>query len=432
VFARAARALAVVTVSVASAFAANASSAPQQGTAVPWVGVQFHGTWSSYDDASRAVVLDRLRDAGVTWVRIDLGWASLQETSRGAHSQWYVDLADRAVDEARARGLKVLATLWATPSWANGGAGTGTPPSNPADYAAAAQWAAAHFRGRVSAWEVWNEPNLTEFWTGNVADYARLLKAAYPAIKAGDSSAQVVLGGPSTNDTPWLAQLYAAGAKGSFDVMATHPYQGMADAPPETPSDGNRWWLSNVTTVHDLMVANGDGAKSIWFTEFGWSSHDNPSGVQNWNRGVTPQQQADFLVRALTYVAQNFPYVTNVFWYEERNSASGNVQLDNYGLLNRDLSPKPAYDALKAFLRTNTASASAAPAAPAPAPAAPAPAPASPAPAASSDGSSGSPVRAAPVAPRPAVTPTKKQSAKKHEAQAGGSPSRSAKPKPRR
>jgi hypothetical protein len=175
------------------------------------------------------------------------------------------------------------------------------------------------------------------------------------------------------------------------------------------------------------MVANGDGAKPIWFTEFGWSSHANPSGVQNWNRGVTQQQQADFLVRTLTYVAQNFPYVTNVFWYEERNSASGNVQLDNYGLLNRDLSPKPAYDALKAFLMTNTASASAAPAAPAAAPAAPAPAPASPAPAAPSSGSSGSPIRAAPAAPKPAVTPTKKQSAKKKQAQAGGSPSRRAK-----
>jgi hypothetical protein len=337
-------------VAAATALLIGPSPGDARRLSVPTMGVQFHGTWSSYTAAQRAAVLDRFQAAGVRWVRIDLGWPSFQETGRGAFSRWYVSLADDAVNEARARGLEVLATLWGTPRWANGGGTASVPPANAADYAQAAQWLAAHFRGRVSAWEVWNEPNLSDFWQGSVAQYASLLKAAYPAFKSGDPSARVVLGGPSTNDADWLRKLYAAGAKGTFDVMSTHPYMGVADAPPEARDDGTRYTIAHVRAVHRLMVRNGDGAKPIWFTEFGWSSHANWPGVENWNRGVTPQRQGEYLVRTLKYVGANFRYVTNVFWYTDRNESGAGPHNDNYGLLMQDGSPKPAYDALKAFL----------------------------------------------------------------------------------
>jgi hypothetical protein len=348
---RSATVFALAATALAGLVATLTLSAPAASGSVqtPAVGVQFHATWSSYTDAQRIEVLDKMAAAGVKWVRIDLGWASMQDT-RGVYSQWYVDLVDRTVDAARARGIHVLGMFWMTPGWANGGAGAIAPPTSSADYATALGWAAKHWQGRIDAWEIWNEPNTTGFWTGTTAEYVQLLKAAYPAVKANDPGALVVLGGPSENDTSWLSAAYAAGMRGSFDVMSTHPYMGMADAAPEQPDDGSIWTISHVGAVHNLMVANGDGSKPIWFTEFGWSSHDNWAGVENWNRGVTAQQQADYFVRAVKYVAGNYPYVTNVFWYEERNNASGNVQLDNYGLLNRDLTPKPAYTAIKTYL----------------------------------------------------------------------------------
>lgn len=379
---------------------ASQSATTQPASTPPAFGVQFHATWADYTDAERAALLDKLQAAGVQWVRIDLGWASLQEQGSASYSQWYVDLADRAVDQARARGLKVLATLWATPSWANGGGATNVPPQNVSDYSRVATWAGAHFRGRINAWEVWNEPNLSDFFAGSAAEYTELLRAGYAGLKAGDPNALVVLGGPSTNDTAWLKSVYDAGAKGAFDVMATHPYMGMADAPPETPDDGTKYTLAHVAAVYELMKANGDGSKPIWFTEFGWSSHANWSDVENWNRGVTAEQQADYLVRAIEYVSANFPYVTNMFWYNERNLASGNAQLDNYGLLNRDLSPKPAYTALRAYLSS----------APAPAPA-PAPSTTSPsAPAATAPTPPTTTTTAPPPTTAPAQVPPKGRS----------------------
>jgi hypothetical protein len=319
----------------------------------PELGSMFHCAWLEYTDSQREAIFDSLEAAGVEWVRIDVGWSSLQETGRGQFSQWYVALVDKCVGMAAARGLNVLGMLFRTPGWANGGQGVQVPPTNVADYAFIANWVANRYRGRVQAWEIWNEPDPAQAswsWSGTVQQYVQLLKAAYPAVKSGDPNALVVFGGPSSNDDAFIASAYAAGARGAFDVMATHPYQGLADAPPEQPDDGNRWWFTHLPAVRAVMVANGDAAKPIWFTEFGWSSHDNWPGIENWNRGVTEVQQAEYLVRAVNYTRANYPYVANMLWYTERNRSAGKVHYDNYGLLRASLAAKPAYASLKSYI----------------------------------------------------------------------------------
>lgn len=42
---------------------------------------------------------------------------------------------------------------------------------------------------------MWNEPDLASFWSGSVADYARLLKVGYLAARQADSLAQILFGG---------------------------------------------------------------------------------------------------------------------------------------------------------------------------------------------------------------------------------------------
>lgn len=317
----------------------------------PAVGVQFKGMWSDYTDAERATVLDQLAAAGATWVRIDVSWAMIQPTGPNSYDLgWGVPFIDRVLGMARARGLTPLVTLWLTPDWANGGAGDRVPPTNPADYARAARWAAQRWAGTVGAWEVWNEPNQSAFWsTTDPVAYARLLRAAYPAFHAGDPNAVVVSGGVAYNDDTWLARAYAAGMAGSFDVLAVHPYQGVADESPTLPDDGTEWRLTHVAAVQRLMAAHGDGAKPIWFTEFGWSSHPNVGGERNWTRGVSRQTQGDYFVATLDLLRTSFPYVTNVFWYTDHDRTDSGTQDDNYGLLDVNLAPKPALLALRAY-----------------------------------------------------------------------------------
>jgi hypothetical protein len=292
----------------------------------------------------------KMAAAGVTSVRIDFAWESLQPR-RGPVSPWHVRLADTCVNIARANGMTVLGTLSATPAWANGGRGSTTPPTRVGDFARFSRWAARHFRGRVGAWEIWNEPDYDVYFKGTTRRYVKLLRASYRAIKRGDRKALVLTGGVVHNNDRWLRDAYRAGAKGFFDAVGTHPYQGVGDAAPETPDSGDDWWLmTHVKAVHELMARHGDGRKPIWFTEFGWSVHDNPQGLPLWQRGVTASVQAEYIVRAIALVRGAYPYVKRMYWYKDRTMPGEDFHEAGYGLLRADLTPRPAYTALQALL----------------------------------------------------------------------------------
>ncbi len=336
------------TAHAADAAAATAApAAAPAATAGITVGVQFHGMWTMYTDAQRAQVLDKFQAAGMRSVRLDVSWAMLQPTGPGSYDPWGVGFVDKVITMANQRGMKPLVTLWLTPPWANHGQGERVLPDNPADYARVAQWAAAKWNGKLQGWEVWNEQNSPDFLEGaDPVAYTRLLKTAYPAFKAGSATTPVVFGGLQYNDTDWLRRAYDAGAKGSFDVMATHPYMGIADAGPELADDGTMWTLTHVQAVRDLMVARGDAGKAIWFTELGWSTHANTANTANWDRGVTEATQAAYLTRTVDLVRASYPFVTRMYWYNDRDLTEGGDQVQNYGLLHRDLTAKPALIAL--------------------------------------------------------------------------------------
>src|SRR6266496_2692403 len=286
------------TVSVLAAGSAGAAwgdparpAGIQAGLATPVpVGVQFHGMWSMYSDLQRAEVLDKLQAAGVRSVRLDVSWAMLQPVGASSYDPWGVGFVNRVIGMANARGIKPLVTLWLTPAWANRGQGERVLPDNPADYARVARWAGYHWHGKVAGWEVWNEQNSPAFLAGaDPVAYTRLLRAAYPAFKKGDPDSPVVFGGLQYNDT---------------------------------------------------------GGKPIWFTEFGWSTHATAAGAPNWERGVSEATQATYLGQTAALVRQQMPYVTALYWYNDRDLTSGGIQVTNYGLFRRDMSAKPALAAL--------------------------------------------------------------------------------------
>src|SRR5437588_116960 len=93
----------------------------------------------------------------------------------------------------------VLATSSAAPSPA-GAVSDHARLTYPADYAIFAAAAVRHYAPMgVHTWEIWNEPNIPEFWSpaANVVQYAAMLKQADVAIKAADPTATVLTGGTS-------------------------------------------------------------------------------------------------------------------------------------------------------------------------------------------------------------------------------------------
>lgn len=327
-------------------------SASAAGSPTPAVGVNAHLLWSDWTDAQRIAALDKFVQAGISWIRLDIGWASVEYRGRGVYEDWFLSRIDAVLDAARARGIKVMAILWSTPPWAGGGPTNAVPAA--ADYASIARFMATRFRGKVAAWEVWNEPNLSSFWASKSAsDYAALVRAAYPAFKAGDPGASVVIGGVSEADDPWLAQMYAAGVSGSYDVLAPHPYQAPSDQGPELPDDGSIYRIAHMARIRDLMVSRGDSAKQLWIGEVGWSTHTNAAGTPNWALGVSAATQAAYTTRTLDFVRSQLPYVSNVFFYTDRDTGDSDPHQNGFGLLNYDLSEKPAFAALRAYSAAN-------------------------------------------------------------------------------
>ncbi len=301
-------------------------------------------------DARRAIrVMTALRPTGAGWVRVDVGWPALQSQGPGAMDRWYVDLLDDVFAAARARGLRVIVSFWQTPAWASGGGSIYAPPREVADYARAIGLMAARWHRDVAAWEVWNEPNFPAFFEGaDPAAYARLLCAAYPAVKTHDDS-PVLFGGLMYNDDAWLGKAYRAGAGPCFDALAVHPYVGPSDASPDTPSVGEVWRLTHLPAMRAVMEEWGDTRKRIWVTELGWSSGPDSMG-SSWDRPVSPAVQAQYLREAVALIRSRYPSVGPVIWYRDVDGPSRSYA-DGFGLLGPSLLPKPAYWALRAAAR---------------------------------------------------------------------------------
>jgi arabinogalactan endo-1,4-beta-galactosidase len=341
--------IATILVSMA-ADARAASSGPELGAVVDI-------TWgSSRSDIDRTV--ESMRAAGVRWVRASLNWRELEPRAAGGLDQTRLAERDYAIQRARAAGLEVLMPIAdGVPYWASGdpskfrdAAGEHYNPMwRPArakDYGAFVGAMVRRYRPMgVHTYEIWNEPNVSRFWPSgpDARQYAQLLAAAYPAVKAADPQAVVLTGGLSKSDYAFVSDLYAAGARRYFDAVAIHPYTGNVD-PLSCWKQAGTTKLAfdafcGIEEVRNTMVANGDSAKSIWLTEFGWSTTRGPYGV-------TEATQATFLVAALNQLKQ-YPYVRAAFWYNGRDTASNpDVYDDNLGVLRSDFTPKPAYAAL--------------------------------------------------------------------------------------
>jgi hypothetical protein len=293
---------------------------------------------------------------GAKWLRVDLDWGVVERT-RGVFD-WRV--TDRVVNAARARGLSVLGILTYTPAWARpAGTTDKSPPSSPATYTTFVRAAATHYRGSVSAFEIWNEPNSGQFWAPRPSPgaYTALLKPAYAAIKAVSPSMTVVTGGfspaPDAADgttiapVTFLRGVYASGAKGSFDAVGHHPsnypYMPMRPEP-----DYNYNAFAGVSPMlHQVMVQNGDGAKRIWATEMGAPAPFTIDGIH-----ATPAYLASYVTQAFQQWKQ-WPWTGPLFWYSYRDErVAPNDYLANFGVVRYDFTPKePATTALRNAMR---------------------------------------------------------------------------------
>jgi hypothetical protein len=222
-------------------------------------------------------------------------------------------------------------------------------------WAAFARRMAQQYRGRISRWIIWNEPDVWDTahpgstWAGSVGDYARLLKTAYLAIKDVDASQQVLMAGQTYFwDRAHGRRLYLdhlldvivadpeAAAHGFyFDVVPYHLYFN----PSQTPGV--------LAEARAALKKHGILGKELWINETNAPPADD-SQEPPWSRPrfrITQAEQAAFVLQefSLAFAAG----ASRVEFYKLRNSADHPESIEPYGLLRADDSPRPALAAYR-------------------------------------------------------------------------------------
>lgn len=404
-------------------FVARQSLTPTPEGPGPDFGLVFITSAEWPADAAR---FDRARQLGARWDRWPLYWSGV-EVAPGVYQWSHVDAALR---DALAQGFEVSLILLGTPGfYAAGGAPTrpaiggsilrrppaGPPtPEAPIGLAAANppaglydpiftdgtdrpgpgkainpanRWAAFVFRaveryrpggaagrevagwpaGRgVRHWEIWNEPDLSFFWNGTAADYARLLKVAAIAARQADPQARILFGGLAIFEKPdWLRDV--------LTVLRNDPHPVLRDA---------FGWYFDALPIHSYSYAwqtfrylnqvkgtlGSFGLdKPLWVNEMGLPVWDDPMrplpDPDSPYRG-TMAEQAAYLVQSTAYALW---MGARVVYFFTLHDDCGNVpQEDAFGLYRNppdhicvplDGSPRPAaaaYRLVTAHLRGAT------------------------------------------------------------------------------
>lgn len=319
--------------------------------------------------------LDLAKELGGQWIRIDFNW-DIGEPEKGKYD--WTEL-DKVVDAAKARNLKVFATIGYTPKWASLGNTKGDGFNNDVPDAAAykAFVLAATQRyadGRVAAWGTWNEPNLGDFFEGTKQQWLdHAFIPAVDAIKQGCPSCMLVGPELATIGDKYAEYLEAAlAARGSdLDAVSWHIYASFPEDDTQAgvskdsfynKLDSHRVLKVGSTvvwqgplSVREVLVAKGFPNLPVWVTETG---REATVGV-----ATELETQRKYVERVMQ--AQNKrTWWQKTFIYELSEEHPGGLWPEiHWGLALRTHDPdgsyadnwqrKPAFDELKACIATS-------------------------------------------------------------------------------
>jgi len=217
-------------------------------TTTPWPAIPF-GAW-------------RLWDA-------DVGWSDLEPRN----GEWHFELLDQYVTLAQKHNVDLLLPLGFPATWASARPDQRSPHFQPGSVAGPKyieDWrryistVARRYKGRIRNYEIWNEPNLPEYWTGTTKELVNLAHEASRILRDVDPSITIV--GPSATDSetgpPWLDEYLSIGGGNYLDVIAHHLY--VFPSPPETLTPF-------IGRVRQIIAKHGMSDKPLWNSEIGWA-----------------------------------------------------------------------------------------------------------------------------------------------------------------
>jgi hypothetical protein len=320
---RSRRAMAVAAAAVVAAAGCNGSS--QGGRGVPRASTVDRLAATASTHVTSAFFGMHVLHPALGWPMVPVGtyriwdnqttWRDLEPT-RGT---WNWTQLDSVVDGAQARSASVELVLGQTPAWASSlprqrglyGAGATAPPMRMSDWTTYVRTVASRYRGRIEAYEIWNEPNWQGEYYGSPQRLAALTSAAARAIKSVDPQALVV--SPSfvvsdTFDNVWLSRFLSSGGADSTDVIAIHGYPAKGGAPEQA--------LQYMTDVFKLLDRH-HVRQPVWDTEY---------NLRRTGRGPLAAQVGGLLLARSYLLAASYG-IARLYWYAWGDRNFGAVEM---------------------------------------------------------------------------------------------------------
>lgn len=305
---------------VVFALVLGAFSAPSQAQKIRPDFFGMHDSWirgGTTPTVKLGVV--RLWDTGTSWREV--------ETAPGVYDWTNVDAA---VGTARKAGLRPLLVLGQTPQFHM--ADPTNPPSVEGAYGPGANsmprlaaWnayvsAAAKRYGTTVDYQVWNEPNVVNYWAGTVAEMAQLTAETSRTITAAIGSAATVVapGFPLRLEfqQDWFKKYWQATSGGNgmasyVDVVAVHLYPAADQAPEDS---------MKLLGFARRVLPKAARSKPLWNTEINYGLLGGPTA-----KPIPDAKQAAFVARTLVLNAASS--VRRMYWYSWGQGKIANTHL---------------------------------------------------------------------------------------------------------
>jgi polysaccharide biosynthesis protein PslG len=318
----------------------------------------------------RAESLRLIGDAGFSYVRQQFPWEDIEIDGKGdfedrRHEPWRDAWAkyDTIVTLAEAEGIDIIARLDNPPAWSRAlgdEIGQKAPPDNFDDYGDFVTAVVERYRGRITYFQLWNEPNIYDEWGEQAVDpeaFTELLCTGYRRAKTANPDAVILapalsptveLDGRNLNNLVFLDRMYRAGAGDCFDILSAQAYglwSGASDRRLRPTVINYPYHLF----LRDLMVQHGDAAKPIWLSEIGWNAA--PEELPAYYGRVTEREQARYAVEGYRRAAREWPWVgVVIYWFFKRAGDDERSHTWYYfRALEPDFTPLPVFGALAEY-----------------------------------------------------------------------------------